>query len=62
MLSIFKQAPMVDLRSVNFKEINIIGARAYTNEEYILSLGYANHIKEETRQGNNTQGAAGKRS
>lgn len=46
-LSIFKQPASVDLRAVNFKEINIIGSRAYTKDEFIQAMKYATHIKKD---------------
>jgi threonine dehydrogenase-like Zn-dependent dehydrogenase len=40
-VSVFKKQPMVDMRSVNFKELTIIGTRVYTPADYRTALDIA---------------------
>ncbi len=46
-LSNYKEKALVDLRQVNFKEINIVSSRVYTKREFIQAAAYASAIKSE---------------
>ena len=43
-VSVFKKAPVVDMRSVNFKELRIIGTRVYTKTDYQKALQIAPNL------------------
>ena len=43
-VSVFKKAPVVDMRAVNFKELRVIGTRVYTREDYKKALQIAPNL------------------
>ena len=40
-VSVYKKQPVVDMRSVNFKELTLIGTRVYTQDDYRIALDIA---------------------
>jgi threonine dehydrogenase-like Zn-dependent dehydrogenase len=40
-LSVFKEQPVVDLRTVNFKELSIVGSRVYTRQDFRDAIALA---------------------
>lgn len=43
-VSVFKEPPAVDMRSVNFKELTIVGTRVYTRDDYRVALDIAGSL------------------
>lgn len=47
MVSVHKEAHLVDLRQINFKEQMMIGTRVYTKEEFRQAVDYSKEIEKE---------------
>lgn len=45
MLSVHKEPRLIDLRQINFKEINLIGSRVYTREDFSLAIHCAMRLR-----------------
>ncbi len=50
MLAVHKEARPVDLRQVNFREIDMVGSRVYTRQDYDLALPYCAGMISELEQ------------
>lgn len=50
MLAVHKEPRPVDLRQINFKEIDMLGSRVYTRQDYELALPYCAAMADELRQ------------
>jgi len=50
MLAVHKEARPIDLRQINFKEIDMIGSRVYTRQDYDLAIPYCAEHSEELAQ------------
>lgn len=45
-VSVFKKPEMIDFQQINFREINLIGTRVYTDEDFEEAIQFINKIKE----------------
>jgi threonine dehydrogenase-like Zn-dependent dehydrogenase len=43
-VSVFKKHPNIDMRSINFRELTIIGSRVYTRDDFKKAIDLSSHL------------------
>ena len=43
-VSVFKKHPKIDMRSINFKELTVLGSRVYTRQDFEKAIDISSHL------------------